>query len=354
MIKEWKLRMYQEGDETGIVSLINLVFPTAEYDMRRWLWKYKNNPYGFLAVVAEHNGKIVGHMSLFLFDVKVGKQIIRGSQACDLCVHPAFRRQGMFLAIGKTLMEKASDQGVFLTSAFPTEPARRGHLKYGFFDVSRLPILVSYFDTYEAIIEKYENLRRISPLTKHFSRFLNYYFSIKREHEPPSVKGLEIAETNFFDERINEFWNRASRNYDMLVVRNRRYLNWRYFDRPDINYDVLLAEKTGQVEGYLVMSTQKSQRRKLGYIIDFLSSSKHVFLNLVHTSIEYLSGQSVDSIRCLMQKNNGWYEALKGNGFMPYLQEKPRFVARINSSKFFQLYKTPKEWYVTYGDWDVY
>ena len=105
MVQVWKVRMYQEGDEIGIVSLVNLVFPSSEYRMRCWLWEYKNNPYRFLTVVAEHKGKIVGHMGLFLIDVKVGNRVIRRSQACDLCVHPDFRHQGMFFGYGKNFSE---------------------------------------------------------------------------------------------------------------------------------------------------------------------------------------------------------------------------------------------------------
>lgn len=202
MVRVWKVRMYQEGDEIGIVSLMNLE-ENSEYNLRRWLWKYKHNPYGFLTVVAEHNGRIVGHMGLFLVDVKVGNKIIRGSQACELGVHPDFRHQGMFLAIGKALMKRASDEGVFLTYGFPNEPAYYGHLKYGWFDVSMIPVLVTYFNTYKGARD---------PLTKRFLRFVDYFFSRKREHEFPSIENLRIIEASCFDERINEFWNRVSKN----------------------------------------------------------------------------------------------------------------------------------------------
>lgn len=343
--------MYQEGDEIGIVDLMNLEVRVSEYSLRRWLWRYKNNPYGFLTVVAEHNGQIVGHMGLFLVDIKVGNKIIKGSQASELFVHPDFRRQGMFLAIGKALMKKALDEGVFLTYGFPNEPAYHGHLKYGWFDVSMIPVLVTYLNTYEAIKLKAAKLR-MAPLTKQFSRFIDYFYSKKREHKFPSTGNVSITEASCFDEYINEFWNRVSKNYVTIVVRDRKYLNWRYFDRPDVKYSVLLAEKAGQIEGFLVMSTQESERRKVGYIIDVLSTSRDVFLNLVHTSIEYLSRQSVDSIKCLMLKNHIWYKALNEHGFTSFPHPKLRLCARINLPHFFQTYTTAKEWYVTYGDCD--
>jgi hypothetical protein len=69
-MKQWKVRIYQEGDETGIIDLMNLVFRQTKYDMeytreramKFWSWKYKTAPRGFLTVVADDHGKLVGHI----------------------------------------------------------------------------------------------------------------------------------------------------------------------------------------------------------------------------------------------------------------------------------------------------
>jgi len=355
MKPEWKIRMYQEGDEIGIVNLMNLVMPRSAYKMNRWLWEYKNNPYGYLIVVAEHNGNIVGHMGLFLIEIKVGNKIIMGSQACDLCVHPDFRRQGMFLAIGKALMRKASDEGVFLTYGFPNEPAYYGHIKYGWFDVFKIPNAFIYFNTYNALIKKYEKLRRIENLTKPLSKILDYYFlkctrTLQRDFL--SINNIKISKVSYLDENINKFWCNVSKDYDIIVVRNSKYLNWRFFDRPNVDYDVFLAEKAGQIEGYLVSTTSKSERMKSGWIVDVLSTSEDVFLKLICIAIEHLIKQSVDSIECLMPKNHVWYKTLKKTGFLFLHPLRKRFIARINSPQFIQAYKKEKEWYVTYGDSD--
>jgi len=65
---EWKVRPYQEGDETQIVDLYNLDLKLEserrgeettrrQYTLDDWLWAFKNNPYGFLAIVGEHEGE---------------------------------------------------------------------------------------------------------------------------------------------------------------------------------------------------------------------------------------------------------------------------------------------------------
>ncbi len=351
-MKQWKVRIYREGDETGIIDLMNLVLRGTKHDIEFWSWKYKTAPRGFLTVVAEDHGELVGHMGLQLMNIMVGNKIITGSQACDLCVHPDYLRQGMFLAMGKTLMKKAKDEKVFLTYGFPTEPAYYGHIQYGWFDVSKIPILVTCFDTHQAVAGELRRLKRAEPILRSAAKYLDWLFSIWRQRSASSFENIEMTQVSRFDRGIDEIWKKVSTDYGIIVVRDHRYLNWRYFAKPSAHYYVIVAKMEGKIQGYVVLSKSKSRGRDIGYIADILSVSKGVFFGLVHASIEHLSGQSVDSVRCLMQRNQVWYQALKKSGFTPYLSQRTRFIARVNSKEFFQTYKEGGEWYVTAGDSD--
>lgn len=354
---EWKVRFYHEGDETGIVDLYNMDLKMdskgrgeesslKEYSLETWLWNFKKDPFGFLTVVGEHEGKIVGHMSLFYLDMKIGERTVRASQASGLFVHPDYRGQGIFLAIGKTMVQQAAEEGVPFTFGFPNEPAYHGHLKYGWFDVSMIPVMTTYFD-----ISKSVKAKGI-PLAGLVSRLINHYYAEKRGQKIPS-EDLRITKISHFDERIDEFWNRVSSNHGMIVIRNRKYLNWRYFEKPNATYDVFLAERNGQIEGYLVTNKLQSESANVGWIIDVLCSSRNVLMNLVHAAIEYLREFSVDSIKCLIQKNQVEYQGLQKLGFTGYPRPKQRLCARINSPHISQMYKeVADEWYVTYGDCD--
>ena len=358
-LKQWKVRFYQEGDETGIIDLMNLVFRGPKHvraNTELWSWKYKTAPRGFLAVVAEDHGKLVGHMGLQLMDVKVGNRIITGSQACDLCVHPDYLRQGMSLAMGKTLVKKAKDERVFLTYGFPADrgPSYYGFIKYGWFDVSKLPVLETYFDTQRAVEGKFERLRGMEPILKRAGECVDWFFSIWRQHAMTSIENIEISQVSRFDRGIDNIWNDVSKGYGIILVRDCRYLNWRYFAKPDADYYTIVAKRDGRIQGYAVVSKSKSGRRDIGYIVDILSVSKEVFFGLVHASSVYLSRQSVDSVRCWMQRDQFGYQALKKSGFTPYLSRAVmRFTARVNSNEFSQTYKEAGEWYVTPGDSDL-
>lgn len=353
-MKQWKVRIYQEGDETRIIDLMNLVFQQTKHDMEFWSWKYKTAPRGFLTVVADDHGKIVGHMGLQLMDIKVGNKIITGSQACDLCVNPDYLRQGMSLAMGRTLMKKAKDEKVFLTYGFPADrgPSYYGFIQYGWFDVSRIPVMVTYFDAHRAVEGDFERLKRMEPVLRTTARCLNWLFSIRRKHALTSIENIEITKVSCFDREIDDIWNEVSAGYGIILVRDYKYLNWRYFARPDAHYCVIVAKRDDKIRGYAILSKRKSGRRDIGYIVDILSVSDDVFVALVRASSAYLSRQSVDSVRCWMRRNQSGYQALKKSGFMPHPSQRMRFTARINSNEFFQTYKQAGEWYVTPGDSD--
>lgn len=357
----WKLRFYEDGDEESIVDLINLTIPAARYSINRWLWEYKNNPYGFLAVVAQNDKRIVGHMGLFFFRLKVGERIILGSQACDLGIHPDFRGKGIFLAIGRALMKGAGEKGVCLTYGFPNRPAYFGHLKYGWFDVARIPVLINFFNTYTAlgnrIYEKHRELKMIDPLIRESARFADYYFSRARDRKPWSIDNLETHEISCVDERIDEFWERVSKGNGIMVVRDQRYLKWRFFDRPDFRYHVIIAEKNDNIEGYIVFSAEESKNGKVGHIDDALASSKEVAQNLILSAIDFFQRKEVDLVECWMLKGFVWYNVMREKGFVPMHffvpTEKKRFIVRINSEDFFHYYKcVQRKWYITYADSD--
>jgi len=342
----WHVRAYQKGDEAGIVKLMNLEPRLTAFSLDRWDWRYKKNPYGFLAVVGESDsGEIVGHLGMYFLKMKVGNKTVIGSQAGNLVVHPNFRRQGMFLTIGRQLAKLAAKNNAVLTYIFPNAPAPyHGHIKYGYFDIQMIPTLVSYVDFHRATNEKTSKI--ISTAAK-FSPLIDYLHSKKRSR---LESNLQVTQVDGFGEEINQLWNRISHEYDLIVVREKDYLNWRYFECPEWHYNVLVAEKNNVTKGFLVTSVHKVRTRIIGYIVDFLCDSNETLIQLVAVATCQFNKQRVDSIKCLQSR---WSKILQKYGFASIFQPKFRMCGRINSPSFSEAYKrNAKGWFVNYGDCD--
>jgi GNAT superfamily N-acetyltransferase len=362
----WSVRKYKEGDKAGILELMNLEGNGEKRTCEHWSWEYGSNPLGNLIWVAEHDQQIVGHMALIPTNMKIGEKNILGSQAVDLIVHPKYRHQGMFLTIGRTATEEAGREGVDVTYGFPNEPAHSGHLKYGWFDICKIFLLlricnaqnmVGFFEKYKIIklLNRHKTSRKAVKSVLQITSAASSFFpriSDRIRKEPSLAEDIEIHAITSFN-NIDSFWERVSKDFSIIVARDKKYLNWRYFERPDVKYTVLLAERNAKILGYVVLRSVNENKLNLGYIVDVLASpdSRLVIQALILRAVEHFKKEGVDAIACWMLKNNEFYKVLRYNRFVPFSSYP--FIARLNSTGLSKEFvRNQKNWYVTIGDSD--
>lgn len=371
MTQSWRVRIYNEGDEQGILELMKLTGIDRANEM--WLWEYKNNPFGHFIGVYEYEGRIVGHMALIPTYMKVGDEVVKGSQAVDLVVHPRFRRQGIFLTIGRFLKKQAEKAELDIFYGFPNESAHSGHIKYGWFDVCQVPLLFKPINTRKVALDFVDKHSRISFLNRYkISRSIVRVIAqftlatvnslsrmSNRIEDYGSPQNVEIHDIETFDERVDDLWKKVSTACTIAVVRDRKYLNWRYFEKPNSNYKVILAEKNGEILGYIVLLARTEGNLKLGYIVDVfaLCSEKSVIRSLISKGIEYLRKENVDLILCWMMKQSRiacvYYKILRCSGFIPYFFQSYPLIALVNSLQISKaVVRNCGNWYVTMGDSD--
>jgi len=363
----WVVRLYRDGDETGYMALMNAVFPSGKWDLKHWYWEYKNNPFGSIQVFGDFNGKIVGHMGLIGALIKVEGHTVQGSQAIELAVYPGFRGQGMFLEIGKKLVQEAKNEELLISYGVPNEPAYRGHLKYGWFYVSEIPKLFNVLNKKGFLLvfkDKFYDFFRL-PHLKTFLKLtvliknLIRAVAVKRRNQFLCSEDFKENVVNSFNEEFDDLWKEASRNYRLLVVRNAKYLNWRYARKPYSRYVILCLKRSGRIEGYVVLSTKIGGTRigwKTGYVVDIFAKSEKKIHCLLQLALNHFAKENVDLVICWMMKNQLIYNCLLERGFVDDILYSQKFICRFNTDddKFKNLYrKAENEWFFTMGDSDV-
>jgi GNAT superfamily N-acetyltransferase len=360
-------RLYKEGDERGILELMEACNMKRTID--EWNWEYVDNPVGQLIGVEDCQSQIVGHMAWIPTHLKIGEKVVMGAQAVDLVVHPDFRGQGIFLAIGRFLAEEAERQNIEVTYGFPNKPAHGGHLKYGWFDVCEVPILIrpinlqgnDFFESnrFARLLGKDRVLRKLVGVSlrtalrtlSFFSRFFNRVGRLddSRNHTIHIIKS--------FDSRFDDFWKDVSRNYGIIVRRDKEFLNWRYFKKPKAKYTVFVAEETDRILGYVVLRIEDIKR--LGYVVDLLAYTdrKSAIQSLILKAVEYFKKENVNLVICWMPNSNSntkvFYRILNAQGFVRLFGRSTPLIARVNVSNLPEEYlRNPKNWYVTIGDSD--
>jgi GNAT superfamily N-acetyltransferase len=367
--EQWSVRLYREGDEQGILELMNL--SGIKRKIEDWYWEYGENPSGHLVGVAECSGRIIGHMALVPIYMKSGPETVKGCQAVDLIVHPKFRGQGIFLAIGKLLVNEAGKRGISIAYGFPNKPAHSGHLKYGWFDVCEVPFLVKPLAN-NNIADFLADHRMIGSLNRFgaFKRIMNFTLStcfavigfFERAFnriQGGNTDGVEIRRAKSYDNRIDDFWKEVSKDYTNMVVRDKKYMNWRYFRKPNAKYTTVFAEERGRILGYVVLCSENIKNLKYGSIVDILVflEQKSIIQLLISEAVEEFRREKVDLIVCWMLNNSQsgrvYYRILKANGFVRVPRRSNPFIARVNSPGLStELIRDPTNWYVTIGDSD--
>jgi hypothetical protein len=350
------VRSYQEGDEEKIFELTKVVegerMPEKERWLKGWKWMFVDNPANTSIIwLAEHDGKIVGQYPAIIETLKVGDKIIKAAQLIDTMTHPRYRRQGIFSTLGKKALNEIENGETYLVYCFPTQQVYPLHMKFGWLDVCTFQVMI-----------KPLNLKNF--LQRYFvrNRLLLYIFMVVgnliikaffRSKKVSDEDIPKIREISHFDDRINEFWNEISNDYNIIRIRDKEYLNWRYVDVPNADYTIYVAEEEDEICGYIVLGCRNDDSLTLGYIYDIiaLTGREDIIQCLIAKAVEYFSAKGVDAIFCKMIADKIYRKSFLRNGFIPHFRFKGRFITYNASTELSEeCLKNPDNWFIQLGD----
>ena len=347
---KWSVRKYQDGDEEQIHSLRNTALINAEKDIQWWRWQYLDNPRGTAIIyVAEADKRIVGHLALLPTLMKIGDKIILCSHAVDGMVHPDYRRQSIYVKIADETFEFASKDGIAMVFGTPNNqsyPIHIGRLQWIYICNPRLMLKIINWNVFFK-----SHLRIPNFVGKQLEKFIELIWNNKSHCEDSEVT---IEQITTFDERIDKFWLRASETKKIMVIRDKKYLNWRYVNKPGNNYNIFIAQKGNEIIGYIVVTIQREKTIR-GYIIDLLAlpDEDTAMIMLIKKAIAYCKNKGAITIKCLMLREVPYYKILKKMGFICRKSE-VRLCARIFDPKISKEFVSdPSNWYYLWGDRDV-
>lgn len=242
----WEIRGYREGDEPDILSLFALVF--GEESRRSesiWRWIYKENPAGtpVIGIARDRtNGTLVSHGAVIPLAGLLRGRPVRFGLAMDAMTHPNYRgamlgRRGAFLQMARFVIERIVPSIAF-AYGFPGER----HLRLGGIELGYRPI----------------------GAPAHLARELG-------AGAPPPGRGRlfgpRVRPFRSFGRSADALWRRVRVDYPFSLVRDARYLNWRFRDNPVRKYHFFaLTGPLGDWRGWLVLSIEEKAAR----IVDLL------------------------------------------------------------------------------------
>lgn len=284
---DFSIRFYDGGANDRLLALLRAAFgrwpasdfpvdPTDHLD-----WKLASPGARGCHIVIEAQGTMIGCRLTIARRMKLGGEEVGARFGADNAVHPGWQRRGVM-----THMRDFGRQ----------ELAHRFDLHFG-------------TTNNEFVLRR--DLREGRRL------FANQIEVLEKNNVhapvPVDMSGFTIREVTAFDDRIDDFWRDASQPFDVIVVRSREYLNWRYADRRAGRFTILLAECDAQLAGYAVLSTSGEK----GHIADLLVLPERpdVLEAMLQSSLRRLAASGALRIQVWSPLLHPYRDALVRNGF---------------------------------------
>jgi len=147
---------------------------------------------------------------------------------------------------------------------------------------------------------------------------------------------------------------------NVVAIRDSKYLNWRYFQKPEFLYHCFSVSRGGQTYGYAVTTMQQKLDLKLGILVDYFSAGDDPGLDrqLIAFATDFLNYKQAAVILAMMFPHTRYYPLLKKVGYhrLPrkLFPQDLYFGARTNNDDIRpEAVWDEKNWYLTWGDSDL-
>ncbi len=221
-------------------------------------WQYNDSPNGSLSLFAQNvKGEIMGTLSVLISKMDHFGNELKIAQAIDAVVDKEFRKNGVFMALLKSMNQQMIDQDIAMIYGFPSKNSAHAFFKrWEFQKLNPTPFKIK-------ILSLNYLLKKIK-LGSNNSIDLNIFINEPSEH--PSIKTIA-----HFSSEVNDLWKHFSNNEFIAVKRNEGYLNWRYFDNPSFPYRALgFYDENEKIQGFIIASLQQKHGTNLLYIMELI------------------------------------------------------------------------------------
>jgi GNAT superfamily N-acetyltransferase len=295
--------------------------PNRSHEAEYYEWKLWKNPVRPGEMwYAETDNKIVGMKSMTPKRVKILDEILDGAETGDNFIHPDFQRRGIFTGLYKAAGESSPDEKRGFIYGLPNDMAMSGYENK--LDYAKIP--AGLRGLIKPVFARQLLRKTISPplLGDVLSPALVIASRVRsgfRSGDMPEGGASVHAEPGFPDD-IDKLWEKTSKNYDVMVVRNRDYLEWRYVTNPD-KYSILIARNTGgAISGYMITRAGLYKGLPVGFIVDFLTveDDPGVFKKLLAKATVDFRQKKVSIISTYAIRGNFYDRILSRTGFLPH------------------------------------
>jgi ribosomal protein S18 acetylase RimI-like enzyme len=282
-----------------------------------WKWKYLDRPIqNLIAYVSKHGNKTIACLHETSTNLKIQDRIYFSSCGGDLAVHPDYRGRGIWRRMVDDWVEVLQKDPYIIGYSNSSHPVVVGRAKKNKF--TTIPGAVRLYIRIHDV-DKFLQNTQANLVKKLGYRVVRELSKIRYPDKEIQDENLTLSTISQFDARIDDFWESIKDEYDLIVERNRDYLNWRYCDPRGGNYRVRIIEENDAIVGYSVVRINRYiKENPKGYIIDIVSPRDHenIAVSLFNDACKYFDDENVNEVHYWAPKDHFYSNIIGRFGFL--------------------------------------
>jgi hypothetical protein len=300
-----------ESDSAPLLKLLQEQLSPST-DQRRFDWLYKLCPFGEARVwvaMDPDSGKLAGAAAAFPRRIRIGDRIELGCVFGDFCVSPEHRSLGPAIQLQRKCLDSVMNGEFAAAYDLPSASMVAVYRRLGAAPGGQLVRMTKLLRSNARIATK------IKPrlVADGLSVVVNAVLSLKRGSLQSRTGATLQKHTGRFGSEFTELALRIGSRLGNCVERSAEYLNWRYVDHPQQQYEVLTAHRHGLLEGYLIFQIRGTDAN----VVDWFGDPADLRADLVRGLIATLRSREAEAIHVPVLSSHSVSDELMALGFRP-------------------------------------
>ncbi len=318
-----------------------------------WRWQCLTPGFETLVVVAEDGGQIVGCFHLVSKPMTVSGSPGRAALLQELAVLPDYRRRGVFMQMAEYARARVAELGWDVTYSMPNLRSYPGFVKHqGYRLLAWVPIRVRPLQVGRFLSDRLP-LKRLWLLSGRLvSGLYDFIFPLRSP-----VAGEEIAPIDRFTSEVDPMAHSVVGQTGIGLVRDARFLNWRFLDKPTSEYRAWGLRRAGQLLAYVVTRQARLFNTDCLLLMDwgYLPGEEQALLALIAHRLR--AGREDKAALAVTMGFHPFFRRMGRLGFVAAperLNPHPiPLIAQRHTDRISDEVYNLSRWLITLADWDV-
>ena len=295
-----------------------------EYDFLKWAFDeniYNDTEYTNLMFVMEDEttGKIIAADGLSPCRLYYKGKVLKAAHSVKSMTHPDYKRKGIFRNMTENSLANAKKYGFDIVLGLANDNSAPAYDKFGWNmmferEVYILPVNIK---------NKLKSIVKLgfaaSAGNKIYSNILNRKLNRKLKRNTKNELRLSVKLSDCINPNDAEkVWNNYKEKYDLCLVRDGEFFDYRYNKRPDVNYKSFTLYDDGSAVGIAVIHEAIANGKKMISLLEcFTDPTNDTYIeSLCKAFVRYAIKNNIEYIVSSTGLFGNYKKVMTGLGFM--------------------------------------